>query len=43
LSATVQFNANLASPLILTPSNNTTIVVSVCGTAGATISGYIVF
>ena len=43
LSVTVANNANLATPLILTPSNNTTIVVSVSGTNGATISGYILF
>jgi hypothetical protein len=43
LSVTVANNANLATPLTLAPSNNTTIVVTVSGTNGATISGYILF
>jgi hypothetical protein len=45
LSVTVAngYNSTPPSPLILTPSNNTTIVVSVSGTNGATISGYILF
>ena len=43
LSVTVANNGTLATPLILTPSNNTTIVVSVSGVNGATISGYILF
>ena len=43
LSVTVANNANLTTPLVLTPSNNTTIVVTVSGTSGATISGYILF
>ena len=43
LSATIVNNANLATPLILTPSNNTTIAVTVCGTNNATVSGYILF
>jgi hypothetical protein len=45
LSVTVAstYNSTPPSPLILTPSNNTTIVVSVSGVNGATISGYILF
>jgi hypothetical protein len=43
LSVTVANNANLTTPLILTPSNNTTIVVTVSGTNNATVSGYILF
>ena len=43
LSVTIVNNVNLATPLILTPSNNTTIAVSVSGTNNATISGYILF
>jgi hypothetical protein len=43
LSVTVANNLNLATPLILSSSNNTTIVVSVSGVNGATISGYVLF
>jgi hypothetical protein len=43
LSVTVANNGILATPLILTPSNNTTIVYTVSGVNGATISGYVLF
>ena len=43
LSATIANNANLSTPLILAPSNNTTIAVTVSGTNGMTVSGYILF
>jgi hypothetical protein len=43
LSATVQNSPNAISPLVLSPSNNTTLVYSVSGTNNATICGYIVF
>jgi hypothetical protein len=43
LSVTVANTANLTTPLILTPSNNTTIVVTVSGTNGMTVSGYVLF
>ena len=45
LSVTVAngYNSTPPSPLILTPSNNTTIVVSVSGINNATVSGYILF
>jgi len=43
LSATIGNNANLSTPLILAPSNNTTIAVTVSGTYGMTVSGYILF
>ena len=45
LSVTVAngHNSTPPSPLILTPSNNTTIVVSVSGVNGSTLSGYVLF
>ena len=43
LSATIANNANLSTTLILAPSNNTTIAVTICGTNGMTVSGYILF
>jgi hypothetical protein len=43
LSVTVANNANLTTPLTLTPSNNTTIVYTVSGVNGATLSGYVLF
>lgn len=43
LSATIGNNANLSTPIILAPSNNTTIAVTVSGTNGMTVSGYILF
>jgi hypothetical protein len=43
LSVTVAFNLNLTTPLTLAPSNNTTIVYTVSGTNGATLSGYVLF
>lgn len=45
LSATVAngFNSTPPSPLVLAPYNNTTIAVSVSGTNGMTVSGYILF
>lgn len=43
LNVTIGNNVNLTTPIILTPSNNTTIVVTVSGTNGMTVSGYILF
>lgn len=43
LSVTLGNNANIVNPVILAPSNNTTLVVSVSGTNGMTVSGYILF
>jgi len=43
LSVTIGNNANLTTPMIMAPSNNTTIVVTVSGTNGMTVSGYILF
>jgi hypothetical protein len=45
LSATVAngVNSTPPSPLVLAPYNNTTIAVSVSGTNGMTVSGYILF
>jgi hypothetical protein len=43
LNVTIGNNVNLTTPIILAPSNNTTIVVTVSGTNGMTVSGYILF
>ena len=43
LSVTIGNNVNLTTPMIMAPSNNTTIVVTVSGTNGMTVSGYILF
>ena len=43
LNVAIGNNANLSTPIILAPSNNTTIAVTVSGTNGMTVSGYILF
>jgi hypothetical protein len=43
LNFTVANNLNLETPRILSSSNNTTIVYTVSGVNGATLSGYVLF
>jgi hypothetical protein len=43
LSVALTANANLSTPLTMAPSTNTTIVTTVNGTNGMSVSGYILF